>query len=254
MSLKIPKIIHQIYGLWDNKISNEIQRRINKWKELHPNYEYKLWGKKECRELLKTKYEWFLPIYDNYPYHVQKADAIRYFILYEYGGIYSDIDLEPAKSIDSLLKKYGHKECLLYKSANSGMITNDFMMSIPKNKFWKKVFNELISKHNFTSISKHLTIMYSTGPLFLDYIYENCNKNKIHISIMNTKYINNCDITVKKPAKNKDAFLIRHDGRSWHSLDSTIIDFFIIYYKYILLFLLIYICFIFIKKIIKNTN
>jgi mannosyltransferase OCH1-like enzyme len=239
MNIKIPKIIHQVFGLWDNKMPKEIQRRIETWKRLHPKYEYILWDKKKCREFLKKHYDWFLHIYDRYPYHVQRADAIRYFILYKYGGIYSDIDLEPSKPIDAILKKYAHKECILYKSPNSNMITNDFMISKPGNVFWKKVISELISLHNFNSFSRHLTIMYSTGPLFLDNIYENYSRKHKHVYIINNKYINNCDVTITKPAKNKEAFLIRHDGRSWHSIDSVIIDFFIIYRKHILILIIL---------------
>jgi mannosyltransferase OCH1-like enzyme len=249
---RIPKIIHQVFGLWDNKMPKEIKRRIDKWKKLHPTYEYKLWDKKACKDFLRKKYNWFLPLYESYQYHVQRADAIRYFILYEYGGIYADIDLEPAKPLDIMLEKYGHKNSILYRSPNSDMITNDFMMSKPKNIFWKKVIYNLISKHNFNSISRHLTIMYSTGPLFLDDIYENYSKKRELIYIINTKYVNNCDVTITKPAKNKEAFLIRHDGRAWHSFDSIIIDFFIVNSKYILTVIIILILILLFKKKSKN--
>jgi mannosyltransferase OCH1-like enzyme len=238
MNSEIPKIIHQIFGLWDTSIPKEIQKRIDTWKRLHPNYKYILWDKKKCRNFLKKKYDWFLPIYDNYSYHVQRADSIRYFILYEYGGVYSDIDLEPVKSIDTILTKYKHKQSILYRSPNSDMLTNDFMISKPKNIFWKKMINELVVKHNFSSMSKHLTIMYSTGPLLLDNVYYSFDRRRKYVFIIDTKYINNCDVTVPKPARNKHGYLKRYDGRSWHSIDSTIIDFFIVHYKFIIILLI----------------
>lgn len=33
-------------------------------------------------------------VYNSYPYAVQRWDMIRYLILYEYGGIYADLDYE----------------------------------------------------------------------------------------------------------------------------------------------------------------
>lgn len=236
---QFPKIIHQIFGLWDDKIPREIQRRMDVWKKLHPDYIYILWDKKKCRNFIKLNFDWFLSIYDNYPYNVQRADAIRYFILYTYGGIYSDIDLEPVKSITPLLEKYKSKGCLLYKSPNSELLLNDFMISKPNIIFWKKVINELISKHNFNSFSKHLIIYYTTGPLLLDSVYNDFLNKKKFIYIVDTKYINNCDVSVPKPAHNKEAYLKRHDGRSWHSIDSTIIDFCIINYRSIFIVMFI---------------
>ena len=143
-----PKIIHQVYGFWDNKISKEIQKRIDSWKKMHTDYKYILWGRKTSREFIKNHYNWFLNLYDSYPYNIQRVDAIRYFILYHYGGIYSDIDLIPVKNISPLLEKYKHKNSILYKSPNSELLTNDFMISKKNNKFWKKVWHELIKNHS----------------------------------------------------------------------------------------------------------
>jgi len=243
MKENFPKIIHQCYGFWDSKIPVHIQHRIEKWKILHPNYTYIMWDKKKSRELIKKYFNWFLSVYDNYSYPIQKADAIRYFILYKYGGIYCDVDLEPFKKLSHLLNKYKNKNCILYRSANSDMITNDFMISKPKNPFWKKIWHQLISNCNFSSVSKHLTIMNSTGPLLLDFTYENYSLKNKYVYIINSKYINNCDISIPKPARNKEAYLIRHDGNAWHSFDSTIINFF--YKNYITLIVLFFIFLIF---------
>ena len=238
MNKEFPKIIHQVYGFWDKKIPKNIEERINNWKKMHPDYEYILWNKKKSREFIKTKYNWFLKLYDNYEYEIQRADVIRYFILYYYGGIYSDIDLEPVKSLNTLLDKYKNKLCILYKSSNSDLLTNDFMISKPKNKFWKKVWHDLIVNHNFRSLSKHLTVMYTTGPLLIDSSYENFFLKKKYVYIINSKYINNCDISAKKPCYNKEAYLKRHTGNSWHGFDSTFLNF-LYKYKYIFILLVI---------------
>ena len=166
---------------------------------------------------------------------MQRADALRYFILYYYGGIYSDIDLEPVKSIDPILEKYKNKPAILYRSANSGLITNDFMISKKGNNFWKKVWNEMLLNYNFSSFSKHLIVMYSTGPLLIDSVYENSSVKKKNAYIIHSKYINNCDLSEIKPCYNKEAFLRRYEGNSWHSIDSIFFNFFYTHYKLILI-------------------
>jgi mannosyltransferase OCH1-like enzyme len=252
---EFPKIIHQIYGFWDKNIPKHIQSRIDTWKNLHPDYKYILWDKKKSRDFIKKRYNWFLSLYDTYPYNVQRADALRYFILYYYGGVYSDIDLEPVKSISPLLEKYKNKNALLYKSSNSGMITNDFMVSKPKNIFWKKVWHGLIVHHSYSSISKHLEVMCTTGPLLLDDIYENFILKNKYIYVVNSKYINNCDISTQKPCANKDAYLKRYEGNSWHGFDSTILNFLYTYkYNIIISVLIIIIVIISIKYFILTHS
>jgi hypothetical protein len=38
--------------------------------------------------LIEEKFPWFLESWLKYPYNIQRADVLRYFVLYEYGGIY----------------------------------------------------------------------------------------------------------------------------------------------------------------------
>jgi mannosyltransferase OCH1-like enzyme len=39
-----------------------------------------------------VEYPWFLDTYDGYPYPVQRTDAIRYFLIRHFGGVYIDLD------------------------------------------------------------------------------------------------------------------------------------------------------------------
>jgi hypothetical protein len=39
-------------------------------------------------QLIADKFPWFVDTYRSYPHNIQRADVLRYFVLYEYGGIY----------------------------------------------------------------------------------------------------------------------------------------------------------------------
>lgn len=45
-----------------------------------------------CMTLTAARYPWFLETFDGYRYPIQRADAIRYFVLHHFGGIYIDLD------------------------------------------------------------------------------------------------------------------------------------------------------------------
>lgn len=51
-----------------------------------------MWTDAKSRELIGTEYPWFLTDFDNYTHPIQRADAIRYFVLAHFGGIYIDLD------------------------------------------------------------------------------------------------------------------------------------------------------------------
>lgn len=109
----IPKIIHQTYV--DETIPEHWREAQRSCIDLHEDYEYKvsgtlagprnvaemvktlmctvqLWTDAKSRELIATEYPWFLNTFDNYTQPIQRADAIRYFVLAHFGGIYIDLD------------------------------------------------------------------------------------------------------------------------------------------------------------------
>ena len=52
------------------------------------------WDDAMADKLIKDKYNWFYSTYSQYPENIMRIDAARYFILNEFGGIYSDLDIE----------------------------------------------------------------------------------------------------------------------------------------------------------------
>ncbi len=106
----IPKIIHQVFWKFTDKDLHEIpsfKRCVNETKEFcseggEHGYEYKMWGLKECEELICDKYLHFVDLWNSFRYPIQRCDFIRYLILYEYGGWYVDCDVFPIQDLSSL--------------------------------------------------------------------------------------------------------------------------------------------------------
>jgi inositol phosphorylceramide mannosyltransferase catalytic subunit len=51
-----------------------------------------LWTDNSSRNFIEIQYPWFLSTYDGYRFPVQRVDALRYFLMLHYGGIYIDLD------------------------------------------------------------------------------------------------------------------------------------------------------------------
>ncbi|KAL1614921.1 CSG1/SUR1-like protein [Diplodia seriata] len=161
---KIPKIIHQTYA--NRTIPDHWKKAQQSCLDLHPDYEYKFWTDESANDFIAAEYPWFKPTWDSYPHAIQRADAIRYFALVHYGGIYIDLDDGCNRRLDALLPY----PAWLPLTAPIG-VSNDVMGSIPHHAFFERAIRALPA-YNRNWASPYLTVMYSTGPLFLSEMRE----------------------------------------------------------------------------------
>ena len=91
----ISKIIHQTWKtknirLYSDGITGVISQ--DSWRRHFPNYQYKLWTDSDILKLIKEKYKFTLEAYQGLNKQIKRADLARYIILFDQGGIYSDLD------------------------------------------------------------------------------------------------------------------------------------------------------------------
>lgn len=173
--MNIPRIIHQTWK--NNDVPASFQELATTWKRLHPGWEYQFWTDEMNRNFIEEHYPAFLDIYDNYPANIQRVDAVRYFALYTYGGVYIDMDFECLQNITPLLEK---ADCVFGKEPADHCIThskdiiicNAFMASIPQHPFFGSLCNEL-SKNITVTDHPFNNILETTGPFMLSRVYEN---------------------------------------------------------------------------------
>lgn len=94
----IPKIIHYCW-LSGDPIPENLQKCMNSWKKFLPDYEFILWDRNrfDINSTLWTKQAFEAKKY------AFAADYIRLYAVYNYGGIYMDMDVEVLKTFDDLL-------------------------------------------------------------------------------------------------------------------------------------------------------
>lgn len=94
----IPKVIHYMW-LGEKEIPRTIQACIDSWKKYCPDYEIRRWDESNYdigkNEYMKQAYE--KKMYGFVP------DYARLDILYTYGGIYLDADVELIRNLDDML-------------------------------------------------------------------------------------------------------------------------------------------------------
>lgn len=204
----IKKIIHQIWLQGEKNIPNKYNYNISTVKKFHSSWQYILWDEIQILNLILTKKEW-TDIYYKFIYIHQKIDFAKYVILFTYGGIYIDIDVELIKSFDSLIEENNNYDLIVSKLninpfesfINAGLLesyNNGIILAEKDSKTLKDLINTIIEKFYIPSFQpKIFYINYTTGP----YIFSNVIiNNKNHIKILDSEYLepcirDNCNIT-----------------------------------------------------------
>ena len=96
----IPKVIHYCW-FGGNPLSKEAKQCIDSWRKYCPDYEIKEWN--------ESNFDLNSCTYIMEAYQAKKwafvSDYARFWILYHYGGLYFDTDVEVIKPMDDLIEK-----------------------------------------------------------------------------------------------------------------------------------------------------
>ncbi|EST07473.1 Glycosyltransferase, DXD sugar-binding motif [Kalmanozyma brasiliensis GHG001] len=225
---KIPRIIHQTWK--DAHLPARWQAIRDECAAMHPDYEYMLWTDDDSRKFIAEHYDWFLPVFDGYPYPIQRADAIRYFVLHHYGGIYMDLDIGCLRRFDPLLRF----EVILPKTIPVG-VSNDVMLSAKGHPFMDQLIHNLVN-FNHQYLTNYPTVMFSTGPMFVSASYG------LYVDVHGPAFpstpkqpeagFKGIRVLPKslygknvKPIDAPDAFFSHFYGSSWHANDAGFLIF-----------------------------
>lgn len=158
--MSIPKTLFQT---WKTK---ELPFPFSYWastfKDVNPNFGYTLWDDDDNRRFIEDQYPWFLPTYDAFPAEIYRADAVRYFHLYHFGGAYADLDTEFLQPLDWVCDQGG--VVLGRMGTNPGFehsIPNAMMFSETREEFWLLVFSLMMTA------DRNKRPEYVTGPVML---------------------------------------------------------------------------------------
>lgn len=113
----IPKVIHYFW-FGEGELSPLMKRCIESWRKFAPDYEIKEWN--------ESNFDINYCSYTKKAYEEKKyafvADVARLAVIYEYGGVYMDVDVELLAPIDDLMKyKYGWMAFMNERFINTGV-------------------------------------------------------------------------------------------------------------------------------------
>jgi mannosyltransferase OCH1-like enzyme len=104
------------------------------------NIPHTLWGKQQIEDLL-LDYPQYKQLYDDFRYDIQRLDFARLLILYDQGGLYLDLDINPlqGENIDYIFEK----EFFIARWVNSNLPYNAIIACKKQSPLMLKCIEEV---------------------------------------------------------------------------------------------------------------
>lgn len=214
--MKIPKIIHYCW-FGGNPLPELAQKCIASWHKFLPGYEIKCWD--------ETNFNLNSCTYIQEAYQAKKyafvSDYARFDILYKYGGLYFDTDVEIIKPLDDILAKGGFMG--LERDGNQKIKANPGLGLAADSglDLYKEILDAYHSRHfinSDSSLNVTTVVTYTTEILKKYGLKNKPGIQKIgNIYIYPKEYFCPKDYVTGELNITPNTIAIHHYTASWHS-------------------------------------
>ena len=227
MGKPIPKIIHYCW-FGGNPLPELAIRCLNSWKKYCPDYEIKQWD--------ESNFDIGCCAYVREAYNEKKwafvSDYARFWILYHYGGVYFDTDVEVIKPIDELVNRgsfMGKEKAANKNSANLTIAPGLGLAANPGLGIYKEILDYYKTQHflNADGDQNLKTVVTRVTELLEKYGYQGNNGIEVvkDIYIYPPDYLCPKDYDTGKLVITPNTYSIHHYTASWHTKEEERIYF-----------------------------
>jgi hypothetical protein len=193
----IPRTFHHIW-LGPDPLPHEHGPWIKSWKRHHPDWEFRLWTEDDLPEdPIRPE------VLERLRAPVERADILRLEIIYRYGGVYLDTDLECLRPLDPYLD--GQE--FVGVCHKPGRITNTAIAAVPRHPLLERALQEVNPMEMYwTSASERLKEV--AGPLLLD---------RLVADFPDIRLLDPPVFFPSTPEERANAVCVHHMARVWHN-------------------------------------
>jgi mannosyltransferase OCH1-like enzyme len=203
--IPVPKIIHMTCKD-KNNMKDLYKKTLESWQHHHPEWDIRVYDDSDMFNFIKDNYSSdIVDKVNSFKKLIFKIDIFKLLVLYKYGGIYTDMDVECIQNFDSLLADIDEPVILGYGPAgnNNGMYARiklvecAVMIGKPGHKFWMD-FVDSISP--YVEGTKENNPVHITGPLAITRFIENYS-DKASIKLLDPVYFYPITSTLRRIPK-----------------------------------------------------
>lgn len=211
----IPKIIHYCW-FGGNPLPELAKKCINSWKEFFPDYKIKEWNENNY-DISKIKYT--MEAYNAKKYAFV-SDYARFDILYQYGGVYFDTDVEVIKDMHYIIEKGAF---IGIEKGDIPLVNAGLGIASPaENSIFKEILDSYKSESFIKSDGSYnlKTVVTRVSDILKNhgFIEKDYNQNIDNITIYSSDYFCPKDFYTSKILITENTCSIHHYDASWTSI------------------------------------
>lgn len=207
---QIPKIIHYCW-FGNQQLPEKSKKCIESWRRFCPDYKIICWNEDNYDV---RKNSWLKKAYENEKWAFV-SDYARADILYNYGGVYYDTDVEIIRNIDGLLSLQAFGSFEKWPVLNTGGGSG----SIPGFWLWKEIMelrNETVEMDKSDIVRPDASGYFETVPLIrrglkLDGKLQNVDG----FTILQSDYFHPLDYLTREEKRTRNTYSVHYFNWSW---------------------------------------
>ena len=213
----IPKVIHYCWFGRGEK-SELIEKCIAGWRKLLPDYQIKEWSEDNFNIKMN---QYVCEAYESKKYAFV-ADFARLYVLYHYGGIYLDTDVEVLKSFDDFIDSHG------FAGFEDQELVSTAILGFEKENVLIKEWMETYSNKKFVTkgkLSTETNVRVFTNSLLRCGLLQNKQKQLIkkgEVFIYPVDYFSPLKLGRRTPAITRNTHTIHWYEGSWLTMGQRI--------------------------------
>ena len=176
----------------------------NSIKQTNPDFEYILWKDETIKNFMKNEFSEYYEKFNELPRMIMKIDMLRYFLMYKYGGLYTDMDYLMFKPFDMLNEKVVIPCNREDENHNPICLGNCIFASEQNHPFWKSLMDTLFTIDRTKleyNIDKNIDgNVLGTGPMFVFAMWKKYSKINDDICVSKRKLFH-------PPTKNNEQYI-----------------------------------------------
>lgn len=158
VEVAIPRILHRIW-VGPEELPAEFAAFGEQWADMHPDWEHRLWTEDNLPSDVRRP-----EVLDRNRIPAERADVLRYELLWRHGGVYVDADMEPLRPLDELMDGAD----FFIGDLKPGRINNAVIGAAPGHPIMETAMREArFMVYDDPREAPVDEIKVSTGPLFL---------------------------------------------------------------------------------------
>lgn len=172
---RIPKVFHKVWFDMGNGVDVPLKYKKHHLSLIkhHPDWVVVLWTREKAERLIRELFPWFMPCWNGFVKPIFQIDAIRYLILYAFGGVYIDQDVTVKRSMNPMIlgpNEYQPRRNILILSHRGHITVSNFVMAAERES---KFFAHTIRRLSFMSDSiwnmenSFFGTLFTAGPYFI---------------------------------------------------------------------------------------